>query len=106
RANAFNVEGRLPSREQRDFAAKTASTRGCGPSQIQERLQRSVLRGKSSPVKLASSSLVKTAAADEPGEYLARQFALYKVAFLAAQDSQDPGLPLTSRLVVLQNYVI
>src|SRR5690606_27034345 len=25
RANAFNVEGRLPSREQRDFAAKTAS---------------------------------------------------------------------------------
>jgi hypothetical protein len=103
-ANPFVGEG-LPSNEQRKFAAKVAETRGCYLSAVQERLQRSALRGETPVTKLASSELVKTSAADEPGEYLARQFALYKVAFLTNQDSQDPGFPLTSRMVVLQNYI-
>lgn len=103
-ANPFVGEG-LPSNEQRKFAAKVAETRGCTLSAVQERLQRSALRGEAPVTKLASSALVKTSAADEPGEYLARQFALYKVAFLTSQDPQDPGFPLTSRMVVLQNYV-
>jgi len=106
RANPFVVGEGLPSRELRDFAAKTASTRGCAPFAMQYRVQLSAIRNEPARVKFASSALVKTAAADEPGAYLARQFALYKVAFLTAQDSQESELPLTSRMVVLQNYVV
>ena len=106
RSNTFATGDGLPLRELRNFATKVAATRSCDPAVVQERAQLSAIRKLAVPTKLACSEQVKTAAADVPGEYLARQYALYKVAFLAAQSSEGPGLPLTSRLVVLQNYII
>jgi len=95
----------LPPVAQRAFATKLAETRSCGLDAVQARAQRSVFREVSSPACLSGASeQVKLAAADEPGEYLARQYALYKVAFLSELPVEKVHDQLTARLVALQNY--
>lgn len=98
----------LPSRAQRDFAEKLAETRSLSPIRIQERVQRSAIRQLGQPglaIRYDGSLRNKTASVDEAGEYLARQFAFYKLAFLAARPVNYTQLPLTARLCVLQNYI-
>lgn len=95
----------LPSLEQRQFATKLAESRSCGSGSVQARVQRSVLRQHNAPASFASSGHQKLAAAGEPREHLARQYALYKLAFLGQIPVQDPELQLTAQMVVLQNYI-
>jgi len=91
--------------EQRTWAHKLAGEASLLPSLVEERIQRSVFRKDPVPALVVAGSGYKTAeAAAGPGDDLAQQFALYKLAFLAAQSQEERQLPLTLRLVVLQNY--
>lgn len=108
RNNPFSFEGLdgIPPLAQRSWAKKQAQVHSFDTGMVQERAQRSVIRNLLEPSTLASSEQVKTASANDPLEGLARQYALYKLAFLVQISQDDPELPLTSKVVVLQNYVI
>ena len=105
RQNMFRPQEGLPSSELRKYAANVAETHSVDIGRIRDRVYRSVLRQVDIPPQLLSSEAVKTAAADEPGEYLARQYAIYKVAFLASQPAEVQESQLTLRVAVLQNYI-
>lgn len=91
---------------QRGWADKMAKEASLSSPLVEERIQRSVIRNITSPVLATSGTWNKTAAAAAgPGEDLAQQYALYKLAFLEAQHAEENQLPLTLRLCVLQNYV-
>lgn len=96
------ARGVLPSMTQRTWAKVAAAGYSLVRDRVENRIHRAALRQDPAPRPVES---VKTAAADEPGEGLARQFALYKVAFLATLSESEAELPLTQRLVVLQNHV-
>lgn len=89
---------------QRTWGQKLAATHALSPSLVEERIQRSVFRQDSAPTLSVGGPRSKSAQAlDGPGEALAQQYGLYKLAFLAAQDQETTQLPLTKRLVILQN---
>ena len=90
---------------QRTWANKLASEHSLSSPLVEERIQRSVFRQSPVPALVAGGLRDKSALAlAGPGEDLARQYALYKLAFLAAQPQEEQQLPLTTRLVILQNY--
>jgi len=95
----------LIPRNQRIWAQKLAAEHAMSSPLVEERIQRSVFRQNSSPALVVGGSRHKSAQATAgPGNDLAQQYALYKLAFLAAQPQEEQQLPLTARLVVLQNY--
>ncbi len=106
RDNVFQPDtGTFAPRGQRTWALKLAGEASLSSPLVEERIQRSVFRKDSIPALVVAGSGYKTAGvAAGPGDDLAQQYALYKLAFLAAQPQGEQQLPLTLRLVVLSNY--
>lgn len=95
--------GQVPC-SQSAWAIKQAEACSLDPEAVRNRVFRSAIQKTPAPGFLTKESMIKTAAADEPSEKLARQYAMYKVAFLASLP-QDPDFSTISRFVVCQNYV-
>ncbi len=95
-----------PSSGQRYWAEKQAGALSLAGRHVEDRALRAGLYG-AAPVLLPSQlgSVGKTAA-DAQAESLARQYAVYKLAFLSTISETDPELPLTCKLVILQNHAI
>jgi len=88
----------------RQWATKHASAWSLAEPQVERRQRLAAIRQTAAP-KPPSPELTKTAATAGPAAELAKHYALYKLAFLAAIPESDPQLPLTRSLAVLQNYV-
>lgn len=98
-SNPFKPSRELASASQRQWAEKYASTHSLGRRYVDLRCQLSAIRNMSSPV--VDQHAAKRAAASSEVEYLARRYALYKLAFLS---TQTDDMPLTSQLIICQNY--
>ena len=93
------------SPKQRYWAEKQASALSLGRRHVEERAYRAGLYGATPSLLSKIASPAKTAT-DEQAESLARQYAVYKLAFLSTISATDPELPLTCQLVILQNHAI
>lgn len=83
------------------WAADKAADYSLDKMWIEQRAQRAALYGATAPV-IRQSPLVKVAGA---AQSLARDYALYKMAFLQALVGRDSDFDLTASLVVRQNYL-
>ena len=84
--------------EYRKLANKLSPDYSLKSNHVESRIRKAALRGiKSLP------SVEKVAAFEGPGEELARQYALYKVAAFNQMDSEIAELSLTLTLSILQN---
>jgi len=99
--NPFKPSRGLAPVSQRQWAEKQASTHSLGREFASLRSQLSAIRYMSSPVVTRQPTTKRAAAASGEAQTLARRYALYKLAFLATQ-AED--MPLTSQLVICQNY--
>jgi hypothetical protein len=102
-SNAFAPSPELASAEQRSWAKQASQHYSLDETAIQERVVRSALRSLPIPA-FRNAEGVKAAANDPGAEHIARQFALYKLAFLGAHVG-SPGFDNLCESVVLQNYV-
>ncbi len=103
-SNPFAVSRELASGAQRQWAAKQASAYSFDPEAVRARVTRSALQSKPSPGFIEKSAMVKSASADNESEQLARRYALYKLAFVAALPA-DADHGEIKQLVVRQHYV-
>jgi hypothetical protein len=79
---------------------------GLGRKEAEARVTRSVLRGAVPALQTQTEETVKEASDGSGAEKLAREYALYKLAFLSTVEERgDSEFPLTSTLLVRQNYV-
>ena len=105
--NVFRPAEELPPASARAWATKVAETRGCSFEAVQSRVCRSALQLAPLPT-LRQSSFDKLASDDDDSSAvaakLAEEYALYKLATLAAESFDSSILPLTAKLCVLQNY--
>ena len=82
----------------RKFANKLTPDYSLKEVHVENRVRKATLRGlKNQP------GIVKAAAFDGPGEELARQYAMYKVAAIKQMRPQVANLSLTLTLSILQN---
>lgn len=88
----------------RTWAAKQAEGYSFSPEIVGRRVVKSAIHSQEPPKFVAKSAMIKTAAADDEGEQLARHYALYKLAFLGAVQ-RDEEFNTLKRLVVLQHYL-
>lgn len=101
RSNPYQPARELASLAQRQWADKLAAEYGWSRTAVQQRIWRSRIHDRTVPT--LEPTLSKQAAASDPeAASLAKRYALYKLAFLAAQ-AED--LPLTEALALRQNYV-
>jgi hypothetical protein len=99
--NPFTPSQGLAPASQRQWASKYAETHSLEESFVQLRASLSAIRDTSEPGLQLQTE--KTAAASGEANTLARCYALYKLAFL---DAQDGDVALTSEYAIRQNYVI
>jgi hypothetical protein len=83
------------------WATKLAEDFSLGRNHVERRVFRASLRGES-PV--TNWQQTKIASDNGPIEKMAEQYALYQLSFLGALPEHDPDLPLTTSLVIAQNY--
>ena len=103
-SNPFAVSRELASGAQRQWAAKQAAAYSLDQKAVQTRVTRSALQSRPSPGFTEKSAMVKSASADDECEQLARRYALYKLAFIAALPI-DVNHVAIKQLVVRQHYV-
>lgn len=98
----------VPSKTSTDalrmWAAKEASSRSLLPRYVDSRLKLATLRAVPAPQPL-DRELVKTASNDPKVAEMAKHYALYKLAFLAAISDDDRDSALTASLCLVQNSV-
>ena len=99
--NPFKPSRDLAPESQRQWAEKQASTHSLSREHASLRCQLSAIRNMSSPVVMHQPTTKRAAASSSEIETLARRYALYKLAFLSTQGAD---LPLTSQLLICQNY--
>lgn len=106
RSSPYNPADELPDTRTRTWAASLVPDYGLGRKEAEARVTRSVLRG-AVPTPLGQTEETIKEASDRGGaEKLARQYALYKLAFLCAvEECGDGEFPLTTTLLVRQNCV-
>ena len=97
--NPFRPSRDLAPTIQRQWAQKCAATHSIFPERVQLRAALAAIRNAEIPANNAAS-LDKSASYTAAAIQLADMYALYKLAFLAQQDS---NVTLTSELVVRQN---
>lgn len=101
-ANPFTPSSNLASASQRAWANKLASDFSLDRAAVQQRIWRSAINQIDRPTMLQPSE--KRAHALSDAELaLAQSFALYKLAFLSAVETD---LQLTQQLVIQENYII
>lgn len=93
------------SAELRLWAQKCAADLSIATHHVERRLQLAAIRRVTVPGLSSSSQAEKLAAAGGPAAEMAKQYALYKLAFLTAVHDTTIDLPLTASFIVLQNYV-
>ena len=99
--NPFTPSQGLAPESQRQWVSKYAETHSLDPQPVQLRASLSAIRDTSEPgLRLQTE---KSASASGEANNLARCYALYKLAFL---DAQDGDVALTSEYAIRQNYVI
>lgn len=84
------------------WAKKQAAACSLSAAAVQRRVALASFRDFSP--SLRSATTAEKQAGDSPGSNLAREYALYKLAFLAEIPETDVDFGLTTALVVLQNY--
>jgi hypothetical protein len=98
RSNPFISTENTHMGEYRKLANKLAPDYSLKSNHVESRIRKAALRGvKSSP------GVEKAASFEGPGEELARQYALYKVAAFNQMEPQIAELSLTLTLSILQN---
>ncbi len=106
-AGLEKISRATPSREQRAFAEKLASSRSARPNEMIARAMSSAARGQAAGFSLPSLAQEKQASesrvVDVADQQLADRYALLKLAMIC-QVSETVDLPLTLRACVLQNY--
>jgi hypothetical protein len=100
RINPYLPSGVTPPRRIRDWVAKHAHAWSLDRDRIIERLQLSVLR-QPAPPELRTFS---KEAADVGVDALAREYALYQLAFLQSR-ADSPEAALTCQAVIRHNYI-
>jgi hypothetical protein len=103
KTSKFQQQG-FPPPHMRVWAQPLAADHSLVKHAVQDRLYRSVLRKLDPPQYLTGSESLKTAAASDLNEQWARQYAVYKLAFLATVPitADYPDLKL---MAIRQNYV-
>lgn len=104
RSNPFAVSQKLASGAQKQWAEKQASAYSFDPKAVQDRVFRSVLNNIATPAYVEKSAMVKAAGVGDENERIARQYAMYKLAFVAALPN-NVDLSEIKRMVVRQNYL-
>lgn len=104
RSNPFAVSQDLASGAQRQWASKQAAAFSVDPSVAQDRVCRSALNKQAALAFIPKGEMVKTAAATDESEMFARQYAMYKLAFVAALPINANAVEI-GEMVVRQNYV-
>jgi hypothetical protein len=88
------------------WAQKLAADYNLATADITRRTWRAVLRGAATPVvRQTSDSLCKQADASDGAEQLARQYAMYKLAFFAATAENDQENARRATLLIRQNLL-
>jgi hypothetical protein len=106
RHSPYNPSDDLPDTKTRTWAGMLVGDYGLGRKEAEARVSRSVLRGGIPRPRTRTEEAVKEASDRGGAEALARQYAMYKLAFLGAVEERgDAEFPLTSTLLVRQNYV-
>lgn len=85
------------------WAVKQAATLSLDEPHVTRRLRLAAIRNIS-PDVVETTELRKLAGNSGPAYELAKHYALYKLAFLSQISTQVKDLPLTARLVLLQNH--
>jgi hypothetical protein len=86
------------------WAAKLAADLSVSPQYVDRRVTRAALHQEEAGDLRSSLGHEKVASNEDPTGRLAETYALYKLAFLGSVPENDPDLPLTADLVLLQNY--
>lgn len=85
------------------WAQKLAADLSLDRSHVQQRVTRAALHLEASALR-RSLGHEKTASANDATGKLAEEYALYQLSFLGSFADNDPNLPLTANLVLLQNH--
>ena len=103
----FNGHAAHPPLAMQTWASKLAMTHGLQQKHVQDRVHTHAIRSLPVPRHRGQGEEMLTQAYDMGGaERLARQYALYKLALASALRATDERtFPLTSTLLVRQNYV-
>jgi hypothetical protein len=103
----FNGHAAAPPLAMQTWACKLAAAYGLQPKQVQGRVHTHALRSLPVPQHRGQGEEMLKQASDMGGaERLARQYALYKLALASSLRAADERtFPLTSTLLVRQNYV-
>ncbi len=86
-----------------NWAAKHASDLSLAKGSVYNRVTRAALRQEESILREPVSH-EKIASDRDPAERLAREYALYKLAFLGSVPDSDPDFETIASLAILQNY--
>jgi hypothetical protein len=97
----FRPSQGLAPASQRQWAAKYAETHSLDAEKVQMRASLTAIRDMPTPTLLQQSEKSASAASSE-AHTLARRYAGYKLAFLAAQDHD---MALTREYAIRQNYI-
>ncbi len=86
------------------WAAKLAADLSLKSHYVEARVTRAALHQEEAGDLRQSLGHEKVASHEDPTGRLAEEYALYKLAFLGSVPDNDPDLPLTADLALLQNY--
>jgi hypothetical protein len=102
--NPYRVTYSVASEADRRWASKLAGQFSLSEAHLQKRAWVDAIRQEG--VDLSKTILTKTASThqNETSEFFARQYALYKLAFLADMNETEDDLQLTADLLVRHNY--
>jgi hypothetical protein len=104
-SNRFATKQAACHSEVSGWVSKHAAALSLETPLVRDRVFRSAVQNAPNPVLQEKGAMIKTAAAGETTEKLARQYASYQLAFLSAAH-QDPGqFRDLCDLVVAQNYL-
>ena len=102
--NPYMPAAHESSQKLRSWAEKQASSLSLAEHHVRRRTSLASLRGTTVEPARRGQSMEKTATDRGPVGQLAEHYAMYKLAFLGSLPESDPELPLTSSLVIIQNY--
>jgi hypothetical protein len=106
RSSPYNPADEVPDTKLRRWAATLVPEYGLGRKEAEARVTRACVQCRVPRIRAQTDETVKEAADHGGAEKLARQYALYQLAFLSAVGERDEAeIPLTSTLLVRQNHV-
>lgn len=104
RANKFAHSREPVTAGLRERATKQADACSLARAAVTNRIWKSAINRADAAAFVSKEAMIKTAAADNPDEAYARQYALYKLAFLNSVP-RDSEYSLIKQLTVVQNYL-